>query len=81
MSKIFLLDTLAGCRRIEFSRYLAEKFSKYFNKKHSAPTLAQDFVIVDFSLLHKTDALQLTDLASLNILEQALTASHQQVNL
>ncbi|HPE35299.1 MAG TPA: T9SS type A sorting domain-containing protein [Bacteroidales bacterium] len=60
---------------------LAEKLSKYFDKRHSATTPARDFVIVDFSMLHKTAVLQLTNLAGLTILERTLIASHQQVDI
>jgi hypothetical protein len=45
------------------------------------PNPAQDFVIVDFSLLYKTANLQLIDLAGRTILERALTANHQQVDI
>jgi hypothetical protein len=45
------------------------------------PNPAGDFVVVDFSLLYKTATLQLTDLAGRAVLERALTANHQQVDI
>lgn len=45
------------------------------------PNPAQNFVIVDFSLLYKTATLQLIDLAGRTILERALTSNHQQVDI
>jgi hypothetical protein len=45
------------------------------------PVPAGDFVVVDFSLLYKTATLQLTDLAGRAVLERALTANHQQVDI
>ena len=45
------------------------------------PNPAQDFVIVDFSLLYKTATLQLIDLAGRTVMERALTANHQQVDI
>jgi len=45
------------------------------------PTPAQDFVIVDFSLLYKTATLQLIDLAGRPVFEWALTSNHQQVDI
>jgi len=45
------------------------------------PTPAQDFLIVDFSLLYKTATLQLTDLAGRPVFEWALTSNHQQVDI
>jgi hypothetical protein len=45
------------------------------------PNPAQDFIIVDFSLLYKTATLQLIDLAGRTVLERALTSNHQQVDI
>jgi hypothetical protein len=45
------------------------------------PNPAGDFVIVDFSMLYQTATLQLTDLAGRTVLERALTANHQQVDI
>ncbi len=45
------------------------------------PNPAHNFIIVDFSLLYKTATLQLIDLAGRTVLERALTANHQQVDI
>ena len=45
------------------------------------PNPAQDFVIVDFSLLYKTAVLQLIDLSGRTVFERALTSNHQQVDI
>jgi hypothetical protein len=45
------------------------------------PNPAQDFIIVDFSLLYQTANLQLVDLAGRTVLERVITANDRQVDI